>query len=455
VTAGVPVNVRNALRGEGGVGAVRELAVSPLRHGVAALLRQCCTGAGDEALTLLRTKYKPGRKLNAYYGLSDSSGTRHICVTWSLKPTDPPLVADIEEAAERRGLMAPFQRLAATSEDGCASLLIAPADPAMPELVSLNDHKYLDHLLAGMRGGSSHSTSVREARPVRYRPGQRHVLQVLDRGQRTVAFVKLDRDDSGERALRTSDIMGAVFADRCPLMRVVRPLGYSHADKASVWSPCAGRTLWQHLAVRASASPALAGLLGQALRVLHDSAVDEDPRWDGPWAAVPYREGLDEVRATARAGEHIDALLPRTALSYRTLLDDVCDRLSRLPQEPPSFVHGDVKGDNLVVEGGQLCLLDLDRCAWGDPALDLGKFLADLRWWCSRSGLDEVAMSTAFAQGYGAQPSLRWARARLLAIVLQLKLASRRFPVHEEAWSALTRGAVADAEARLRAEQTP
>ena len=32
-------------------------------------------------------------------------------------------------------------------------------------------------------------------------------------------------------------------------------------------------------------------------------------------------------------------------------------------------------------------LLDLDRTGLAEPAMDLGKFLADLRWWGTTTGL--------------------------------------------------------------------
>ena len=49
-------------------------------------------------------------------------------------------------------------------------------------------------------------------------------------------------------------------------------------------------------------------------------------------------------------------------------------------------------------------ILDLDRVCLGDPALDLGKFLADLRWW---SGDDQRAgqLTEAFRAGYGPPPT--------------------------------------------------
>ena len=45
----------------------------------------------------------------------------------------------------------------------------------------------------------------------------------------------------------------------------------------------------------------------------------------------------------------------------------------------PSFVHGDFGPANLLWSSGQIVVLDFDKCARGDPALDVGNLLAQLR----------------------------------------------------------------------------
>ena len=52
-----------------------------------------------------------------------------------------------------------------------------------------------------------------------------------------------------------------------------------------------------------------------------------------------------------------------------------------LPPLParPSFLHGDFGPTNLLWRSGTIVALDFDKCAHGDPALDLGNLLAQLR----------------------------------------------------------------------------
>jgi Phosphotransferase enzyme family len=45
----------------------------------------------------------------------------------------------------------------------------------------------------------------------------------------------------------------------------------------------------------------------------------------------------------------------------------------------PSFLHGDLGGTQLLWQDGRVVMLDFDRCTQGDPALDLGNLLTQLR----------------------------------------------------------------------------
>jgi Ser/Thr protein kinase RdoA (MazF antagonist) len=161
-----------------------------------------------------------------------------------------------------------------------------------------------------------------------------------------------------------------------------------------------------------------------------------------------------ELASTVRAGEHIAALLPAAGAEYRTLSDEVLDQLDRMPPEAPSMVHGDAKSDNVVAHADRICLLDLDRCGSADPALDLGKLLADLGWWSRELAVDARPLFAALVAGYGACDPARWKRARLLAVLFSLKLAARRHPVHGVGWEVLVRDHLAEASARLTAERT-
>jgi Ser/Thr protein kinase RdoA (MazF antagonist) len=438
-------DLEEVLSGRLGAGAVRQVAVEPLRHGLLDLLRECDPLGRVVSLELVRTKYKPGRKLTGYYRVRTEATAqpRHIAMTWSAEqPTAVP-APDQSMTREEREVAEPFARLAARSSDGGTDLLVSPADPALPQLTRLSHRGQLAELLTQLCGRPLGPPGELSIRPVRYRPRQRHVLHVAGgRLGPSGIYVKTDRDDSGARAVPVATELGETLAARCPGARIAEPVGYAAAEHAAVWRGAPGRPLGERLRDGSDAGVRLVHLTGRALRVLHGA---EAP-------VTGTRSVLTEAAETLRAGEHLTALVPPLGDSYRNLVAGVVAALDRWPAEAPSVVHGDVKCDNLLTLGHQeVRLLDLDRVSHADPALDLGKFLADLQWWCPSPQLP--ALREALRDGYGSCDPARWARAELLAVLFRAKLLARRCAVHDPRWTSQVRTRLAGAEAALETGQ--
>lgn len=386
-----------AVDGTAGWRAVRSVLTDPMHHGAGRLLAPPDRGPHPLGFELVRSKLKPGRKLTAYYRPRAAGPvSAHVAVSWS--------------------------------SDGRVSLLRFPADPAMPQLARLSDGAGLAALVESFH--SPLAGPVPEVHVVRYQPGQRHVL--LARSARWPAvYVKTDRDDRGASAVPLAGILAAALARSCPSACVAEPLGHAPAERASLWWRAPGRSVAILVAHGRSAAP-LAAQAGRAARAIHDagtSSVRLPP--------VPVHDARAEAAATQRAGEHIGALLPSLGRGYQRLVADVIEALDRFPGEPPTLVHGDLKAENLLADGHRLRLLDLDRVCLAEPAHDLGKFLADLRWWTPAA--DVATLEAAFRDGYGACDPLRWRRAELLAVLLQLRLVARRAPLHDSRWPVLVR----------------
>lgn len=355
------------LAGTHGVEAIRRLALGPIRD--------------DRELRLIRTKFKPARKLSAYYV---SPVGLHTAMIWT---------------------------------GDSVTTMTSPDDPAMPELARIHE-RLQPHL-----------------QTLRYRPAQRHVLSVATPGHRHV-HLKIDRDDSGARSVPIAHALGPHLSDRCPDALIAEPVEYVSADRMAVWQTSSGVPLAKRL------DPRLVHLVGRAVRVLHDVPLSALPEVDGGKGS---RDARAEVAATIRAAEHIQTLLPAVGAHYLALVEHLSGALDRVAAEAPTFTHGDLKSDNVLTTGSHVRLLDLDRCGAADPALDLGKFVADLRWW---SGTDEARASelvARFRDGYGDVDPERWERAELLAGVFALKLAARRCAVHDETWESDVRSRVAAA----------
>jgi hypothetical protein len=407
--------LRAVLSGSLGVEAVRGVALAPWRHGLEVTPTKGARSPGED-LELLRTKFKPHRKLTAYYrrGRPDGTPAEHLAVSW--------------------------QAGASVADAPRVSVTTSPADPAMPHLSRLTSPSYLAALLARLDPGRGLATARLQVSTIRYRPGQRHVLRVTDPDRGRGFVVKTDRDHSGPRAISAARSLRPMLASHCPGADVVEPLGHSALEWAAVWRLSGGSPLSQLLAGRGDATEGAAtvgdatayvSLAGQAARALHDhgrSALDLTG------LALLPEQGLDaEAASTLRAGDHLRVLLPALGRQYDELVTAVSQTVATMPAATPTLLHGDLKSDNLLVEDGRVRLLDLDRVCVGDPAVDLGKFLADLRWW---SGDDARAaeLAASFRAGYGAGADHRWARAGLLAALFEAKFAARRCAVHDPAW---------------------
>jgi aminoglycoside phosphotransferase (APT) family kinase protein len=150
-------------------------------------------------------------------------------------------------------------------------------------------------------------------------------------------------------------------------------------------------------------------------------------------AAVRERDAAAEAGALLGCGSHITALLPGAARAYRDLASAALEDLEALPGEEAGFTHGDFKADNVLIHASQPRILDLDRWCRAEPALDLGKFLADLAWWCPQPD-DVRRLQSALRAGYGPCDALRWQRADRWAVLFMLKFAARRCVLPHPAW---------------------
>jgi len=152
-----------------------------------------------------------------------------------------------------------------------------------------------------------------------------------------------------------------------------------------------------------------------------------------------------EAKVVKRASEHVQVLLPETHDKILEILDTIEEHYSNLPQENPTFTHSDFKSDHLLTTPQGLTLIDFDTCTLTDPALDLGKFLADLEWWFTLKGIVGVEQAQAeLLKGYSGEGKSdqivdeRLARARLFHILILVKIVVRRVPIYKKEWGTMT-----------------
>jgi aminoglycoside phosphotransferase (APT) family kinase protein len=415
------MNVGPIINAERGIDGVRWLlcAQEPQRAVRRELERLLLDGHTIASLLPHRTKYKPGRKLSAWYtaGVRDGHGAdwghREVAVTWTHDEPQmhPAAIAAIEREAWARGLAQPFFRLRGWAPEWQMQVLVAPMDTDLPGLVRIADPDELADLAAF----SPHSVTT-----VRYRPGQRHVLRhgAGDSSLFAKISAKAEPRTAMARIRALADWMEALDSP----VGVVRPLTARATDDAVLYRGIIGRTIPLHQRWMQRA--------GVALRQLHGAPPDMVP--------LPSVSLDTEVTAVGRAAQHIDALLPDTGPAFHAAVGRAADIAERLPEETPVVLHGDFKLDHVLITADGLTLIDLDRCRIGDPSLDIGKFLADVRWRCDGPGQTD-RMQQAFLDGYaGAADAEAPHRALCYEALLLLKIAARRVPVTSPSWAART-----------------
>jgi aminoglycoside phosphotransferase (APT) family kinase protein len=434
-----------ALLGETGLAGVQWLLagmapLTALRETLGALLPHPAQ-LGD--FRLHRAKYKPGRHLTAYYEVSvrDANGgemTRQVEAVWQPEgapsPHGPPLAQELMEAeAQRLGEVEPFLHLAAVEPDWGFWLRVSPLDPKFPQLARLSDPANVRSLLAQAHGPDTSPPAERyTVNVVRYRPGQRHLLRYDPDGAKGPGsvFAKIYNNDKGERLFAVVTALSDWLAAQGAQLTTVRPLAYLPDETTVLYPWVDGAPLSQLLQTPDATSDAVIGRAGAALRALHAIPLD--------LVELKPHSLAKELKGVASAAEHIHKLLPATGAQIRAILERAAALHERLPQEPPGFAYGDFKSDHLWVTPGPLTLIDFDTCYLFDPAIDIGKFLADLRWWYDSYGLPTVeAAQERFLDAYCPAPE-RMPRARLYEVLVLVKTVARRVRLFDENWDERT-----------------
>lgn len=387
-------------------------------------------GVGPVRAHVTRTKLKPSRKLTVTVDLEcDGIPPRPAAATW-WAPGEPAGVAGTPASSMAPGLLAPFSTRSAPTDASGMTIVVAPLDPAFPQLVDVYDPVRLAQVLAGA-GVTGFEAGLR-VRPLRYRPGQRHVLRIESLDGRRSLFAKCYRDGVGQRVIDANRAVAEALSARDAPARTARLAGYAAGHGLVLWEGEEAAPV-SHVLLGGQAWTAgeLAdlGRAGAALRALHENAVRSAP--DGRTRSVPAAEAA----ATRRSLEHVAALAPGAAAAAEALLAETVERLLELPDEAGHLLHGDFKGDNLLASEDGLVLLDFDRVTVGDPAVDLGKLMADLRWWSRVARRSPAILVDAFLYGYGPCPPTRVARALHYDVVFQLRALGRRIPLHEPGWA--------------------
>lgn len=261
------------------------------------------------------------------------------------------------------------------------------------------------------------------SRLVAYAPEKCATAQCLDADSRVVAYAKVYASDEGRRVYRSYCALGRQLSSEGAALRLPRALAYDDARRTLLLEPVEGRRVAD---LDAEELPGGYYQLGGALAALHSLRAPE---------GLPAFERLAPARME-QAAHVIGAVRPDVRPDVFRLAEELA-RLRVSSEESHVCLHGDVHPKNAVVREGTLTLIDLDQCAAGDPAADLGSLLASLKYLNVTSGAASSstrALGEAFLAGYAAVralPSpraLRWHTAAALLAERALRAVNRVRP---------------------------
>lgn len=225
-----------------------------------------------------------------------------------------------------------------------------------------------------------------------YTPDRRAVVRYRTTDGRTY-FGKLYRSGRSERAfewvmhLRESGLTGCLAEPvaRIPELEMI------------VWRDVEGSLLgneYPHAGYRNGLR-----LAGHALRKLHDASRSNDTDDQ----ALDRRTLSDEWEVARAYVEQVNALTGTSSGELQDCSAELAGRMGAWEAFEPRTLHGDFHDNQVIVADSTATLLDLDQRVHGDPAIDVGNFLAhiDFRIAYAEADDDPKPYATAFLGGYG------------------------------------------------------
>lgn len=236
---------------------------------------------------------------------------------------------------------------------------VFPNDRAIRVLPRLDQTEARRHLLERVfRGHPEFWTGTIQT--LRYKPERRYVGRLLVNNQ-PVAVLKFYTEETFPAAFAASEALAEAGT-----LRLAPRFGRSRRHHVLAQGWCSGRLLADELTTGRQA-PAELGAVGAALADLHAYPSDE----------LPVRTHKDEALALRAAAEAVAVLLPAVAARASAAAGKIAKYLGDEPDERRT-IHGDFYARQVLLADAGAILLDTDETAIGNPAVDLGQFLAHL-----------------------------------------------------------------------------
>src|ERR1700752_3324634 len=264
------VGIQQALNGQSSRRLLRKEAQEMLRQGYR---------AGSFHLT--RAKFKPERKLSAYFTfpalntVDNSSHSVYLAVTWQ-KTLDGADHADsqsqLQEEADQSGLMPVQKELWRNIIEQGIKLQVWPLDIKFPQLVRLGNPSYAAAVFASL-GSAPDLQSLPVVPPIRYRPAERHVLRYEISSHKQEQRLYAKPYSSAQDAARAFGVANRVvdwLAAHGGGLQGIRPAAISQEDSAIIYPHAPGIPLSHQLHRSRRWVATQLQTIGRGLSILHN-----------------------------------------------------------------------------------------------------------------------------------------------------------------------------------------
>jgi Ser/Thr protein kinase RdoA (MazF antagonist) len=381
----------------------------------------------DRTLVCTYLRYKPGTNCLAGYRVESAGGAAagigpiHVTAK-AFRSTDDP---KLWKGATAHGPDSDVTPRPVIIPDAAVSVRVFPDDDRLQGLGVL----FSPARSRLLRKLVPHRSELSEAAPVvlRYKPERRCVL-------------RLDCPDGRKASVRcytppefaSSDSHNFQSTGR---LRVPQRLGRSRRHNLLLFEWIAGESLDEVISARSA--NAMHGV-GAALAELHLQDVHH----------LRFRTRRDEVRELASTASALEYLCPQLARRCGRLVQTLADRLLSMPPMAHPL-HGDFSTDQVLMAGDEIVVLDFDEAVFGDPATDLGSFLAQLDSQTNVGQLnadDAESIAERFLDGYRQMLPVPLERVALYRAAALLRLATHPFRTRQAQWPEQTNAIITQAE---------
>ncbi|HSU55034.1 MAG TPA: phosphotransferase [Candidatus Dormibacteraeota bacterium] len=252
---------------------------------------------------------------------------------------------------------------------------VEPLDPQLPLLaIALNRdtaRREFKRRLPGLSGDGK--LRLKDIRMIRHKPGRRCVVEYdvelvrPDQPAELVTLIgKTRARRSGNEAFRLQKaIWDAGFnSSSQDLISVPEPIGVISAFQMWFQRKVRGSTADQLLTT--TGGPSVARRIVQSICKLHRSGVPSEK----------MHSIRDELRILHDCLAQTATLLPQCGTRLSRLMASCQTRSAQIPPGGHCGIHRDFYSSQVIIDQDRLWLLDFDLYCQGDPALDLGNFIA-------------------------------------------------------------------------------